>query len=182
MLQAFLDLDVKSLDGRKLDMKSILLFIIMAIIWTFLWGVLYFVQGIHSFYINVLFSTMYIVLFLNGYWSDDKEASYEKEKEVLDGINTTLERIALATLGFALFINTVAKYTKDPTVVYKTLKLLQLAFIISFFSLIYISIPKKGMWTRYYRKSKQSLLNFAVYFFIAGVFILTSKLDRKSFN
>ena len=179
MLKAFLDLDVKSLDGRKLDMKSILLFLIMAILWTFLWGILYFVQGVHSIYVNILFSTMYIVLFLNGYWSDDKEASYEKEKAVLDGINTTLERLALATLGFALFINTAAKYSDDREVVFKTLKLLQLAFIISFLSLIYVSIPKKGIWTRYYRKTKQSLLNFAIYFFIAGVFILTSQLKKK---
>ena len=179
MLNAFLDLNVKSFDGRKLDMKSILLFIIMAIVWTFLWGILYFIQDVHSIYVNILFSTMYIVLFLNGYWSDDKEASYEKEKAVLDGINTTLERIALATLGFALFINTVAKYSNDREVVFKTLKLLQLAFIISFISLVYISIPKKGIWTRYYRKTKQSLLNFAIYFFMAGVFILTSKLKRK---
>lgn len=95
----------------------------MAIVWTFLWGILYFVQGVYSMYVNILFSTMYIVLFLNGYWSDDKEASYEKEKAVLDGINTTLERRALATLGFALFINTVAKYSNNREIVFTPLNI-----------------------------------------------------------
>lgn len=158
--------------SRKLDVYSIYLFTFMGVVWFSLWKISKFYL-FHSKVVNSIYISMYVVLLFNAFWSDDTSANYEREEQKLDSLHSTIQSVAIATLGLGLFISTSSRF-KSAVSIKDTMIVLQFALFCAFISLIYISVPKEGAWVRYLRKTKQILLNFSIFYFLMAIYLITT--------
>ena len=166
---------------RKIDYYSVIFISTAALIWILLWytgGFSYDKDTKVGGGIYLIYYGMFLILFLNAYFSDDKTSSYEKEKQIEEEVASDIQVIAASTLGVSLFVEMSLKHNSEEHI-HEGFKFLRYAFVISFGALIFVSVPKKNTWIRFYRRIKQTLLNFSIGYLLMSVIFITTHIKKK---
>ena len=175
---------VKNLHPLDIDINSVIIytigFIIFISAWYFLGADSYLTKK--TYWVKPTVFTLYIVILLLNMWlSTERPGSYNDELEIQRSIEDIAFRLSAGSLALALFtmsLKNIFKF-KDKKSTNLPFLFLSFAFIFSNLILLYINLPKLGIFVHYYRNIISTFLNLSVTYIIASM-IYVIALIRKA--
>ena len=164
----------------KYDWPSVGINIAGLLVWIWLWSIFGFnkTDGIYS---NFIFYAVIGAFIVSSFMSGRKTDKYSSEMDSLNKTEKHLLLIAQIALGMSVFVTAMRSYFNniDPAQRSLIFTTFSLSFIISFMGLLFVSLPKKNNYVRYYRKLKSVMLNMAIGFMIFGMLNASKSLIRR---
>lgn len=164
---------INNLHPFRMDLVSTIIYIIGFIIFVFLW---YFLKA--ESYLSektywskyVIYTLFIIVTILNIYFSSEEPSNYESEITIQRSVEKNAFYVAAGALALALFSGNIVKFFKPNKQAIKLPFLLfSCAFIFAYLILLFINLPKVGIFVHYYRNIISQFLNLSVIFIVSAI-------------
>ncbi len=114
---------------------------------------------------------LFIVVTLFNIWlSTEEPGNYESELEIQRNVKTNAFYVSAGSLALAIFAGSIAKLFKtNKNAIRLPFLFLSVSFICAYFILLFINLPKIGIFVHYYRNIISQLLNLSVIFIISSI-------------
>lgn len=164
---------INNLHPFRMDLVSATIYIIGFIIFVFLW---YFLKA--ESYLSkktywskyAIYTLFIIVTILNIYFSSEEPSNYESEITIQRSVEKNAFYVAAGALALALFSGNIVKFFKPNKEAMKLPFLLfSCAFIFAYLILLFINLPKVGIFVHYYRNIISQFLNLSVIFIVSAI-------------
>ena len=164
---------VKNLHPFKINVSSTIIYVFGFILFICLW---FFIKADNYITKKTIWAKYFVFIFLifvtliNIWLSTEEAGNYETELEIQRSVEQNSFYVSAGSLALALFAGYIVTYFKpDKNSIKLPFLLLSLAFIFSYFILLFINLPKIGVFRHYYRNIITQFLNLSIMYVIAAI-------------
>lgn len=173
---------INNLHPFRMDLVSTIIYIIGFIIFVFLW---YFLKA-ESYLSKKTYWSKYVVYILfitvtilNIYFSSEEPTNYESEITIQRSVEKNAFYVAAGSLALALFSGSIVKFFKaDKKAIRLPFLFFSLAFIFAYLILLFINLPKIGIFVHYYRNIISQFLNLSIIFIISAIIFIIALIKN----